>query len=307
MCASRSSGPALSAWRRHWSRTMECCRRWGIAEEVKQSGSPLDVPRRVAFVTALDGELLHDHDDGTHAERQAAAANTPEVSCTCPQTFFVPILQRHAAAQPSVRLHSRTRLEGLPERRPLAALNVGEAGENARRLSGIPTDPGIHTPGVDGEWLREKVRPPIRHGGFNRELETEGLALGYRYDDAPIVVADGTPVPATGVMTYTQTARPGARAPHVWLAEGRSSLEDFRRGFVLLRLDPTADTAARQAAAATRGAPLQTRDSNPAAARAAWVAYGAGLAFVRPDGHVAWRGDAVPDDALARIDTLRGA
>lgn len=76
---------------------------------------------------------------------------------------------------------------------------------------------------------------------------------------------------------------------------------------MLLRLDPTADTAARQAAAATRGAPLQTRDSNPAAARAAWAAYGAGLALVRPDGHVAWRGDAVPDDALARIDTLRGA
>lgn len=183
-------------------------------------------------------------------------------------------------------------------------MNVGEAGENARRLSGAPTGREIHTSGVDGERLREKVRTHIRHGGFNRDLETEGLALGYRYDDSPIVVPDGRPVPATEVMTYTQTARPGARAPHVWLAEGRSSLDDFGRGFVLLRLEPAADTAALQAAAAIRGVPLQTSHWNHAAAR---TVCGAALVLVRPDGHVAWRGDALPADALALTDTVRGA
>ena len=30
------------------------------------------------------------------------------------------------------------------------------------------------------------------------------------------------------------------------------------------------------------------------------------LVLVRPDGHVAWRGDEVPSDALALIDTVRG-
>ena len=29
--------------------------------------------------------------------------------------------------------------------------------------------------------------------------------------------------------------------------------------------------------------------------------------LVRPDGQVAWRGDALPEDALALIDTVRGA
>jgi hypothetical protein len=29
--------------------------------------------------------------------------------------------------------------------------------------------------------------------------------------------------------------------------------------------------------------------------------------LVRPDQHVGWRGDAIPDDALALIDLIRGA
>jgi hypothetical protein len=31
------------------------------------------------------------------------------------------------------------------------------------------------------------------------------------------------------------------------------------------------------------------------------------LVLVRPDGHVAWRGDVCPDDPLALIDHVRGA
>ena len=35
--------------------------------------------------------------------------------------------------------------------------------------------------------------------------------------------------------------------------------------------------------------------------------YERALVLVRPDGHVAWRGDREPDEALAMIDTVRGA
>ena len=35
--------------------------------------------------------------------------------------------------------------------------------------------------------------------------------------------------------------------------------------------------------------------------------YGARLALIRPDQHVAWRGDAAPEDAARILDAARGA
>ena len=35
--------------------------------------------------------------------------------------------------------------------------------------------------------------------------------------------------------------------------------------------------------------------------------YQSRLALVRPDGHIAWRAEAVPRDAMAVIDRIRGA
>ncbi len=81
----------------------------------------------------------------------------------------------------------------------------------------------------------------MRHEWF-----ANGVMLGYRYDNSPIVWPDGTPAPPDVSHPYTQTARPGARAPHVWLKDGRSTLDLFGRGFVLLRLGddaPPGDSA----------------------------------------------------------------
>ena len=104
--------------------------------------------------------------------------------------------------------------------------------------------------------------------------------------------------------TYTQIARPGARAPHVWLSDGRSTLDLFGREFVLLRIGAAcADISALIAAATERGLPLTVADVDEPAVS---DAYGKSLALVRPDGHVAWRGDVLPDDHLALIDRVRG-
>ena len=75
-------------------------------------------------------------------------------------------------------------------------------------------------------------------------------------------------------------------------------------GFTLLRFDPSADTAPLQVAAQQRGVPLAVLDVGAAAAGSP---YGHKLVLSRPDQHVAWRGDAVPSDALALIDRVRGA
>ena len=116
---------------------------------------------------------------------------------------------------------------------------------------------------------------------------------------------DGTPAPPLTGQTYTQTARPGARAPHVWLEPGRSTLDLFGRGFTLLRLARTRRPATRWwRCARERGVPLDVvAVASPDVRRL----YARGLVLVRPDGHVAWRGDAEPADAYAVIDTVRGA
>jgi hypothetical protein len=140
---------------------------------------------------------------------------------------------------------------------------------------------------------------------MSHEWHTIGIHLGYRYDESPVIVPDGTPAPPMPVATYEPTTRPGARAPHAWLPDGRSMLDLFGASFVLLDFgDDPAACAALEAAAARRGVPLRTVAIDDAAIR---TLYERRYVLVRPDGHVAWRADEPPADAQAVIDTVRGA
>ena len=51
---------------------------------------------------------------------------------------------------------------------------------------------------------------------------------------------------------------------------------------------------------------LQSYRERGTRSRATFELYARDLVLVRPDGHVAWRGDAGPDDALAVVDRVRG-
>jgi aromatic ring hydroxylase-like protein len=163
--------------------------------------------------------------------------------------------------------------------------------------------PEIFTAGADGDAARRIFGAKFTET-MRREWFTLGIQLGYRYDGSPIVVPDGSPAPPDETATYIPTARPGHRAPHVFLAPGKSTIDFFGRGFVLLRFGDasSADPAPIIAAAAARGVPLTVHHLDDAAAL-----YERRLVLVRPDGHVAWRGDEAPADSEAMIDTVRGA
>jgi 2-polyprenyl-6-methoxyphenol hydroxylase-like FAD-dependent oxidoreductase len=192
------------------------------------------------------------------------------------------------------------------ERRPVGLRNVAEASRNLGRMLAtrerLP-GPMVFEPGAAGDGARKEYgdwfAAIMRHEWF-----ANGVMLGYRYDNSPIVWPDGTPAPPDPSHPYTQTARPGARAPHVVLDDGRSTLDLFGRGFTLLRLgaDPPA-TARIEAAAAGRGVPLRSVHLREPQVLAA---YECALVLVRPDGHVAWRADAEPADAHALIDVVSG-
>jgi 2-polyprenyl-6-methoxyphenol hydroxylase-like FAD-dependent oxidoreductase len=192
------------------------------------------------------------------------------------------------------------------ERRPIGLRNVSEASRNLRRMLStrdrLP-GPEIFQPGPAGNAARKDYgdwfAAIMRHEWF-----ANGIMLGYRYDDSPIVCPDGTPAPPDVSHPYTQTARPGARAPHVFLDDGRSTLDLFGHGFTLLQLGPNAPfTPNIERAAIARSVPISfVRLSEPQVL----AAYERALVLVRPDGHVAWRADSEPADALALIDTVRG-
>ena len=157
------------------------------------------------------------------------------------------------------------------------------------------------TPG--GDAARRQIGKDITENRAKTFI-SDGIALGYRYE-SPIVIPDGTPPPRDSVMEYVPTSRPGSRAPHAWLYEGRSTIDLFGRGFVLLRFGADAPSGTGLAVAAQqRGVPLEVVNvGDPAIVQL----YERPLVLVRPDGHVAWRGVAAPADPLAIIDTVRGA
>jgi len=113
------------------------------------------------------------------------------------------------------------------------------------------------------------------------------------------------PAPADDPNHYQPSGHPGVRAPHVALAaiDGappRSIFDFFGREFTLLCSDPAAPEAlAWHAAAARLGLPLTLLAWPSAGAR---ELYGAELALVRPDHHIAWRGasTATADSVLAQ-------
>ena len=189
------------------------------------------------------------------------------------------------------------------ERQPIGHRNVREAAANFRRMTSPRPGPLLLGATPEGDRFRAQLGAEfsaiMRHEWF-----TLGVHLGYRYEDSPICWPDGTP-PPDEPNKYVPSTVPGCRAPHVWLAPGRSTLDLFGKAFALLGFGADAgDVAAIEAAARARGVPLTFTAIDDAEAAGL---YARRLVLVRPDGHVAWRGDAAPHDALAVIDRIRGA
>jgi len=123
------------------------------------------------------------------------------------------------------------------------------------------------------------------------------LEIGLVMRSQAIVSEDGD----DGALHLPPTAldgRPGTRAPHVWLADGRSTLDLFGSEFVILR--PAGNGVDDWA---PPGATSYVVDAEPFA-----VAYGlsaGGATLVRPDGVVTWRsrGPAARDEIASAFAT----
>jgi 2-polyprenyl-6-methoxyphenol hydroxylase-like FAD-dependent oxidoreductase len=190
------------------------------------------------------------------------------------------------------------------ERRPVANRNSASSTSNYMGWVDNSGYADVLEPGQIGDECRARIGERLV-GSLHSEWNSLGIDLGYRYEGSPLIVSDGTPATPDDPSEYVPTARPGHRAPHVWLSDGRSILDLFGHGFVLLRFGGTdIDPEPLVSAAAAVGLPLQVIDISD---RIAASVYERRFVLVRPDGHVAWRGDALPSDAVELIDTVRGA
>jgi 2-polyprenyl-6-methoxyphenol hydroxylase-like FAD-dependent oxidoreductase len=189
------------------------------------------------------------------------------------------------------------------ERRPIGARAVTSATQFHALQSGWGEGlDALEQASAAGAALRRRIGD-ILVNQVGREFRTMGLQLGYRYEDSPICIPDGTPPQSDDPETYHPSARPGGRAPHAWLREDRSTLDLFGRGFTLLCFANPSEIEGLQSAAAHRGMPL---DIIHISEHAIGNAYEGKLVLVRPDGHVAWRSDAQPRDVGALLDRVTG-
>lgn len=181
------------------------------------------------------------------------------------------------------------------ERRPIGRRNV-EASRKAatgRRTWRSMWQPNITDDTEAGAQTRaELARVANQEQRWSNDLL--GIEMGYRYVDSPLISHEAGEGPDPDRFTYQPTTWPGARLPHVWLEDGSALQDQLGRGFTILRLSPDGpDMQPLLEALRTLGAPVDLLEVSSPAAR---KVYEHDLLLVRPDLHVAWRGNVPPDD-----------
>lgn len=195
------------------------------------------------------------------------------------------------------------------ERRQVHRRVVDESVVNHTRSSGSLWRDGLEDEGPQGDAVRAEVARTILEGK-RQEFDSLGVVIGSRYAESPVLVREAhDAVPWPDSSRYTASAWPGCRAPHLWLAPGKdqgASLYDHfaSRAMTLLVTRPEALQGAQevQAAAKAQGIPLTVLAPD---APSLHNLYAADYALIRPDHHVAWRGQT-PSAAVAALPRTVG-
>ena len=139
-----------------------------------------------------------------------------------------------------------------------------------------------------GQRCREEVRDSILPGRWIHEQT--GTIMGYRYSDSPIVIADpSASEPPTSITEYIPSTWPGARAPHVFLSDGKTSIFDlYGLNFSIVDFTEAGKPSDEFVTVAGKLNIPITKVHLPGEAHCK-VIWERDVVLVRPDGFVAWR------------------
>ncbi len=171
----------------------------------------------------------------------------------------------------------------------------------AAQRSSVPNDIEDDTP--EGEQSRAKMGKET-YALNVQQYAAAGLNYGYYYDQSPTIIYDDETAPDYSMSEYRASTVPGCRVPHFRLPDGSSLYDNFGPVFTLLRCGADEDVSGFVAAAQAAGVPLKVLDITPPDDIAGL--YRHPLFLVRPDQHVAWRGNASAVNPAEIIDVVRG-
>ncbi len=192
------------------------------------------------------------------------------------------------------------------ERQPIteqvSRFAMNHAQQMIKMKRGVPHN--IEAEGAEGGAVRADMGR-VAYDLNVQQFCAGGLNFGYFYTGSPIIAHGTEPAPAYTMGGFTPSTVPGCRAPHFWLADGRSLYDAFGPGYTLLRLSGLADAPTEVTAlvdgARARQMPLAVLDVQAANIPEAYTRQ---LVLCRADQHVVWRGDALPrelDQLLAKL------
>jgi hypothetical protein len=180
--------------------------------------------------------------------------------------------------------------------------------EHIPRVAIATEVPGLlHEQSPAGKELRRKLTAYIDESGS--ECLDRGIELDSRYKSSIIYQdSDGSPEPEWHLKRYTPSTRPGSRAPHVFLnsGDGKTSILDlYGKQWTLVSFcdhdtfEVDADSSGLASIATSRNIPLQIVCLSKVAEPLARQLWERDFVLVRADGHVAWRGNEMPNEVNA--------
>jgi 2-polyprenyl-6-methoxyphenol hydroxylase-like FAD-dependent oxidoreductase len=192
------------------------------------------------------------------------------------------------------------------ERRQVGDRNVGAsryANVGRQKWRSIATDE-IFSGTEAGESLKRKLIQ-VADSEQRKGNRMIGAELGYRYVDSPCI--DNVPGgPEHRVGEYNPNVWPGSRLPHCWLDDGSALQDQLSETYILLSLGKKPlDTSKLRQSYEKIGAPVAEVRIESNRLR---DLYGFDLLVLRPDMHVAWRGNDAPPNPqeIASISTGHG-